>query len=285
MNVKEAVKRSVEILKESGIESPAQEAGVLFCNVFCCDRIYLYAHAEDEADEKRLRLFFHNINERASGKPLQYITGSQEFMSLDFKVGHGVLIPRHDTETLVEAVIGHVDQNACLRIMDIGTGSGCIAISLAYYLPCSAIVAVDRSKEALEIAKFNAKSVGVDERVQFVHADIFKNPEIEANFDVIVSNPPYIPTEDIYGLKTEVKSHEPFEALDGGDDGLAFYRHISMYSYDRLKDNGMLAFEVGYSQAEEVKQLMKFKYGNLKTFKDISGIDRVVTGIKKPDSL
>ncbi|HEX9061671.1 MAG TPA: peptide chain release factor N(5)-glutamine methyltransferase, partial [Clostridia bacterium] len=215
MNVKEAVKRSVEILKESGIESPAQEAGVLFCNAFCCDRIYLYAHGEDEADEKKLGLFFHNINERAAGKPLQYITGSQEFMSLDFKVGHGVLIPRQDTETLVEAVMGHVDQNACIKIMDIGTGSGCIGISLAYYLPCSAIVAVDRSEEALEIAKYNAKSIGVDGRVQFVHADIFNDPEIEGSFDVIVSNPPYIPTNDIYGLKTEVKCHEPFEALDG----------------------------------------------------------------------
>ncbi|MGE5614317.1 MAG: peptide chain release factor N(5)-glutamine methyltransferase [Bacillota bacterium] len=306
MTYNEAYRKGIQVLKDANISSPATDAGVLLCHVMRCDKTYLFAHGDRVAGEDLLKTYFSLLERRSAGCPLQYLTGMQEFMSLMFEVGPEVLIPRQETELLVETVIrfckgpaessrdgalpeessgsGSCPENAerHVSILDIGTGSGCIAVSLARYIPGCRVTAVDIMPAALEVARKNALANGVADRVRFIKSNLFENIP-EEKFDVIVSNPPYVKTGDINKLQREIGEYEPISALDGGPDGLFFYREIIKSSQAYLRAGGMLAFETGHGQAPDVVRLLSggvFK--NIEVYKDLSGIERVVTFILFP---
>lgn len=245
------------------------------------DSMYIRMYLDKQLTEEQEKYFLEMIKERLNERPIAYIIGNREFMGLDFFVQEGVLIPRPDTETLVEEIINICNNRTGLNILDIGTGSGAITISLAKYLDKSHVISADISDIALEIASKNAISNNVDERIDFIKSDVFSNVPKEEKFDLIVSNPPYIRKSDIDGLDRQVKDFEPYNALEGGEDGLDFYRQITKESIDYLKQGGILAYEVGHDQAEDVSEIMK-SYGYTKIYKkkDIQGIDRVVIGFK-----
>lgn len=276
--LKDAFTEGINKLKLSNIDAPVITAGAILCNILGCERTYLYTHDDYILSKDEYERYCDALKRRIEGEPLQYIIGSQEFMSLDFIVSPDVLIPRQDTEILVEYIIEFVSQKDKVSILDIGTGSGCIAISLAHYIKNSRVVAVDISKGALKIARKNAQNCGVEERIVFIESNLFENVPIQ-KFDIIVSNPPYIPNQVIAGLDRQVKDFEPKIALDGGEDGLDFYRRIVKESVDFLKPKGLLAFEVGFDQAQEVAKIMESSYRDIKLQKDLAGIERVVTGI------
>lgn len=247
------------------------------------DRIYIHLNLNKELTKEQYDEFLGYINDRINGRPVAYIVGNREFMGLDFFVKEGVLIPRPDTETLVEEIIELCkNKNEEINIIDIGTGSGAITVSLAKYIENSNITSLDISDIPLEVGKINAVNNGVDNRIEFLKSDVFtaiKNTE--KKFDIIVSNPPYIPQKDIETLHTQVKDYEPYNALEGGEDGLDFYRQITEESVQYLKQGGILAYEVGHDQAEDVSKIMKHHgYDKIYTKKDIQGIDRVVIGFK-----
>ena len=246
------------------------------------DILYIRLNLGKELTKEQEDLFNLFMQYRLKGRPVAYIVGNREFMGLDFYVQEGVLIPRPDTEVLVEELIEICKDKENLNILDIGTGSGAITISLAKYLNTSNVKSFDISDVALEVGKKNAISNEVDNRVEFIKSDLFsaiKDKDIK--FDVIVSNPPYIPKKDIKTLHTQVKDYEPYIALEGGDDGLDFYRSITEQSKLYLKENGILAYEVGHDQAKDVAKIMEINgYTKIYTKKDLQGIDRVVIGYK-----
>ncbi len=293
ITVKEALEKGIAILKKSDIKTPALEAGVMLCNALKCDKAFLYSRNENTMTYESSCIFFDSLEKRISGIPLQYITGRQEFMSLTFEVSPNVLIPRQDTEILVETVIRYAGllKTGNIRILDIGTGSGCIAVCLAYYIKNCTITALDISKEALDIARRNAENAGVENRICFIQSNLFSRLSSHHGidnihcFDIIVSNPPYIKTEDMEKLQTEIKCHEPHVALCGGYDGLNFYRSIIKKSPQFLSREGLLALEVGYNQAADVTGLMEDRFFDISVLKDLSNIERVVTGRLKSQAV
>lgn len=247
------------------------------------DRIYIHLNLNKELTNEQYEEFLVYISDRINGRPVAYIVGNREFMGLDFFVKEGVLIPRPDTETLVEEIIELCkNKNEEINIVDIGTGSGAITVSLAKYIENSRIISLDISDIPLEVGKINAVNNGVDDKIEFIKSDVFSGIKNRGEkFDIIVSNPPYIPKKDIETLHTQVKDYEPYNALEGGEDGLDFYRQITEESIQYLKQNGILAYEVGHDQAEDVSKIMKHHgYDKIYTKKDIQGIDRVVIGFK-----
>lgn len=243
------------------------------------DRLYILLNLDKSLSENEEKIFLSYINERINNRPIAYIVGNREFMGLDFYVKEGVLIPRPDTEILVEEVIELAKNIENVNILDIGTGSGAITVSLAKYLPQANITSVDISEIALEIGKKNAISNEVDDRIEFIKSDLFESIGVNKKFDIIVSNPPYIKKEVIDTLDNQVKDYEPYTALEGGVDGLDFYRKITSRGKLYLKENGILAYEVGHDQSEDVSKLMiNDGYTNIYTKKDLQGIDRVVIG-------
>lgn len=283
ITVKDAFEKGISILKNANNMTPVLEAGVILCFVLKCDKTYIYSHGDISMPETEASGYFNCIEKRASGIPLQYITGQQEFMSLMFNVSPDVLIPRQDTEALVETVMDYaerIDQGS-VKILDIGTGSGCIVVSLAYFLKNSLLTAVDISQAALDMACSNAEKAGVSSRVRFLKSNLFNNLCENERFDIIVSNPPYIMTGDMKNLQVEVKCHEPAAALDGGPDGLEFYRSIIGDAPRFLFDKGLLAFEVGFNQSKQVASLMQDRFYGINIIKDLSNIERVVMGVLK----
>jgi release factor glutamine methyltransferase len=291
LNLQEALVHGKNLLNVEDIETPAAEAGVILCHVVKKEKVYLYSHGEEPLTPEQQDLYFKLLNQRADGKPLQYITGIQEFMSLDFSVNENVLIPRQDTEILVETVLEYVKNSfkeKNIRILDIGTGSGCIAVSLAYYLPDIGVYAIDISKKALETAHLNSVKNNVEQKIRFINSDILRIIREDSYcelqntpFDIVVSNPPYITAKVIESLKKEVKDFEPYNALYGGYDGLDFYRAINISTLRLLKHGGLIALEIGYDQADEVKELFKDTCSDIKIIKDLSGNDRVFYGVLK----
>jgi release factor glutamine methyltransferase len=262
-------------LAEKGVENARLEAEWLLCAALGLDRVSLYVNFDRPLSEAELATYRGMVARRARREPLQHILGTQEFMGLDFEVSSAVLIPRHDTETLVEEAV-RLGEDA-KRILDIGTGSGCIAVTLAKKLPAAELFGVEKSPEALVIARRNAERHGI--AVTLREGSLFE-PFTGERFDLIVSNPPYIPTGVIAELQPEVRDHEPRGALDGGPDGLAFYRVIIPAALDYLNTGGWLLVEVGAGQAEQVLALFGVpgKFGDLFTARDQGGIERVVGG-------
>lgn len=241
-------------------------------------RLDLITKSKRAVSEKEIDAVSAMTERRKMGEPLGYILGECEFMGLPFYVESGVLIPRADTETLVETVVNGAGDRK--KVLDICTGSGCIGISLARFIPDARVTMLDISDIAVETAKKNAALSNVSDRVTVEKCDILREYPKDA-FDIIVSNPPYIETNVIETLQTEVKDYEPRLALDGGGDGLDFYRRITAIAPQMLEKGGMLAFEIGYNQGEAVRELMKKDFKNIEIIKDLAGNDRVVTGIYK----
>lgn len=256
------------------VDEGSFKAKILLEHILKVERECIITHYEDIVSETQVALYQSKLEEVKKGKPIQYITNHQEFMKLDFYVDENVLIPQPDTEILVEKVIEILKdkENTC-SVLDMCTGSGAIGISIAKYIPKADVYVSDISRPALKIAQKNALKNEV-KNIHFILSDMFKCIN-EKKFDMIVSNPPYIETDIINGLPEEVK-HEPHLALDGGKDGLDFYRIFSVQSPLFLKPSGYLCLEIGYQQKEEVCKLLKNNFKNIKIFQDYGGRARVI---------
>ncbi len=274
MTIKQTLSKGTIMLKSSNIESPKLKARLLLQYILKKPRQYLIVYDNQEVDKKAQWEYFVNIEKLTKGVPLQHITHTQEFMKMDFYVDENVLIPRPDTEILVEEVIKIAQKIDCPKILDLCTGSGAIAISLKKYISNAQVYAVDISKKALEIAKKNANRL--EANVKFIESNLFDKVKKE-KFDIIVSNPPYIKKSDINYLSQEVQK-EPQLALDGGYDGLDFYRKISYQAIDYLKFGSYLCFEIGFDQKEEVMEIIDKveHYKGTYCKKDLCGNDRVI---------
>lgn len=271
MKLKEILDKAITKLKENEIEEAISKARRLLAFTLNVPKEYLIINNEQEVAEEKIKEYNANIETIIKGEPIQYIIGKQEFMGIDFTVNKNVLIPQPDTEILVEKTIEILKDYTEPKVLDLCTGSGAIAVSIAKYVPHAKVFASDISKQALEVAKIN----DTENKMKFIHSDMFEN--IKDKFDVIVSNPPYIKTEEIKTLSKEVQN-EPQLALDGGQDGLIFYRKIIEQACAYLNEAGYLCLEIGEDQKEEVVNLIKQNghYENIETYKDLGGNDRVV---------
>ena len=273
MTFREAILFGEEKLNTAGIMDAKNDAWLLLTFVCKIDHTFYYVHMDEEMSVEQLAEYENILNKRTEHVPLQYITGEQEFMGIPFRVNEAVLIPRQDTETLVGEALKVVCPG--MKVLDLCTGSGCILISIAKNVVDIEGFGYDISKQAINVAKENAKLNNVS--VTFERSDLFEN--INETFDVIVSNPPYIPTEVIGGLMPEVAVYEPMQALDGKEDGLYFYRKIIAVAAEYLNPEGTLLFEIGHDQGEAVSSMMKEAgYKDVRVVKDLAGNDRVVIG-------
>ena len=267
---------TVNYFKSKNIQSARLDAEVLLSHVLRQERIYLYVHFDEPMEQNELSKFREYVKKRAQHVPIAYIIGEREFMGLPFKVTKDTLIPRPDTEILVENVLNNVDRDKEIEIVDIGTGSGAIILSLLVNLPKAQGKTVDISSKAIEVAKENAVNLQVNDRCEFFVGDLFA-PLNGSKFDLIVSNPPYIPQKDIATLEDDVKEYEPVSALTDGGDGLSYYRRLLSEGKAYIKENGFIALEIGIYQSEDVKQIaMDNGWKDIKIIKDYAGIDRVV---------
>lgn len=282
MKYRECFAYGLEALEKAGITDAKIDAGLLLEYVCHTSRHDLILHGDREVDAKKQALYETYIEKRSQRIPLQHITGEQAFMGFDFKVNEHVLIPRQDTEVLVEEALRVLKPN--MRVLDMCTGSGCILLSLLAMCEGCEGVGADISTEALKVAGENKaaieKQCGRELDACLVESDLFEC--VEGSFDVIVSNPPYIASKVIEGLEPEVRLHEPLSALDGMEDGLHFYREIISKSSIYLKKGGALLFEIGYDQGEQVSALMEEAgFLSVTVRKDYAGLDRVVYGFKE----
>lgn len=261
-------------------ENPLFEAEQMVMSVCNLNRTELVLKGRNEVSEEETEKVNDMVLRRLKGEPLQYIIGECEFMSLKFYTEKGVLIPRSDTETLVEKILDFTDENEEYKVLDICTGTGCIGISIANYRKKAEVKLLDISDIAINLAKRNIVLNDVSDRVFTEKKDILKDYPKE-KYDIIVSNPPYIESDVIDTLQVEVKDYEPHLALDGGKDGLIFYRRIADIAPDMLNKDGVLAFEIGYNQGSKVLELMKKNFYNIQIIKDLCGNDRVVIGIRR----
>ena len=283
MVIQELLKWGTDALEKIEYSDPRQETRLILAQLLGVDRSYLYAHGDLEVPDYIKDKFIMIIDRRRAGEPLQYILGTQEFMGIELKVDKGVLIPRGDTELLVEWIISYIDEKLDgrpYRMLDIGIGSGAIALAVAYHRPDGQIIGVDISREALKIAEENRKRIQLD-NVSFMESDLFSSLEKEylVSFDIIVSNPPYIPEREIGSLQIEVRLHEPRLALSGGEDGLDYYRKITAEAGKYLAKDGILIYEIGAGQGADVADIMKTNgFKEITVIKDLEDRDRIVAG-------
>ena len=280
MNIQELKKLGRDRLEEKQVEDSSHKADILLQFFLKMKKTWLVIHMQETVEEEKVTKYLNAIEEVIGGKPVQYITNEQSFMNLKFYVDENVLIPQPDTEVLVETALTEVDKT--IKILDLCTGSGAIAVALEHFLEAKEveIVATDISEKALEIAKKNAISNNANTKIKFIQSDLFAQIP-KQKFDLIVSNPPYIETETIKTLSKEVQN-EPKIALDGGEDGLAFYRRIAKEAFDYLEYGGKLLLEIGYNQKEKVMALLQKekKYVNIRCIKDFENRDRVIMAEK-----
>ncbi len=271
MTIKQLQEEVTYKLKYAQIDEASLKARLVISHVLKVPKEYIVTHFDDAVDSFQESVICNNIEKLLDGIPLEYITHKKEFMKLNFYVDENVLIPRFDTEILVEEVLKRCHEG---KVLDLCTGSGAIAISIAKYMQNAQVTASDISTCALAVAKKNANDNGVN--ISFIESDLFEKIS-DKEFDVIVSNPPYIETDEINSLSKEVQK-EPILALDGGKDGLNIYRKIITNAVNYLKENGLLALEIGYNQANKVSELIKDngKYNKIEVIKDLSGNDRVI---------
>lgn len=274
------LKWTEQYFQKKGIETARLDGEVLLSHMLNKDRIYCYSHYEQPLTKAELTEYKKLILQRVNGKSVAAIVGKKEFMGIDFFVNENVLIPRADTETLVEGVLGLVKRDGEYKILDICLGSGAILISLLHYLKKSKGIGIELSDEAIEIAKKNLMYHNLKERMKIVKSNLFTNlqvPNEDEKFDIITSNPPYIPTKDIEGLAKEVLC-EPHMALDGGIDGLDFYKPIIEKGANYLKKDGWMILEFGKNQEKEIIKIAEETrlYKNIQTWKDLGQITRVI---------
>ncbi|HSL55009.1 MAG TPA: peptide chain release factor N(5)-glutamine methyltransferase [Pyrinomonadaceae bacterium] len=276
-SIAEVLKEASRMLKAAGVPEARREAGSLLSFVLDKDRTFLISHAEDPVEDDSLDQLREFVERRAAGEPLQYITGVQDFYGREFRVTPDVLIPRPETELLVEAAL-EVNTSKDAFICDVGTGSGCIAVTLLCELSGARAVAVDKSPEALEIAKINAAKQAVADRAVFMVSDCFDALDRgEYQFDLIVSNPPYVSESALAGLQREVRDHEPVVALSPGHDGLSVIRRLLTEAPAYLKRNGHLLMEIGFDQGEAVRSLIDEAVWSLVEVRpDLQCIPRIV---------
>jgi release factor glutamine methyltransferase len=284
-SIAEAILQGAHKLRQAGVSEARRESGSLLARVLQRDRSFILSHAEDPIGSEQLERFRDYVERRAQGEPMQYITGHQEFFGLDFEVTRDVLIPRPETELLIESALKlATEHKGPPFICDVGTGSGCLAITLLHQLreiPGARAVAIDISPAALAIAKRNAVRHSLSEQIDFVVSDCFasldsKNPR-QSLFDLIVSNPPYVEERDLAGLQREVRDYEPRLALAGGPDGMVIIRRLLLEAGNFLKAGGHFLFEIGFNQSSVVDQLIdRDKWNLLEIHPDLQGIPRIV---------
>ncbi len=281
------LKNGQKILEQSGIREAGLDAWLLLEYITGKSRAYYFAHGDEGVTEETACRYQELIRKRAEHIPLQHLTHQAFFMGYEFYVNEDVLVPRQDTETLMEAALELLKGNKAPRILDMCTGSGCIITSLMLEVPEASGTGVDLSEKALEVAIRNARELGTADRTKFVKSDLFSaeyfskkdNAEKVTGYDMLISNPPYIPSGEIEGLMEEVRLHDPRMALDGMEDGLYFYREITRQAMDHIRPGGWLLYEIGCEQGKDVKELLE-KEGFIKTEirQDLCGLDRVVLG-------
>lgn len=278
ISIAEALTTAAQVLDSAGVPDARREAGSLLSFILGKDRTFLIAHAEDQLPDDALRRFQEGVERRASGEPLQYITGIQDFFGREFRVTPDVLIPRPETELLIEAAIELVGKASEPFICDVGTGSGCIAVTLLCELRKARMVAVDKSSPALEIARLNAGNHTVLDRVDFAISDCFSALDAsDDQFNLVVSNPPYVSEEMMAGLQREVRDHEPLVALSPGPDGLSVIRRLIVEAPAFLNDEGYLIMEIGFDQGEAVQQLIADDVWRLLEIRpDLQNIPRIL---------
>jgi release factor glutamine methyltransferase len=289
--IKTALQFGAQLLRQSGSPSAILDAELLLLHGYdvqgiAMNKIKLITNCNDIIPESIHDLYIKFIEQRAQGKPVQYITGKQEFMGIEFEVSEKVLIPRGDTEIIVEKLLELANKSTALNIIDMCTGTGAIAISLAHFLPKAMVTAADISEAALECCNRNIVKHGLQNSVRAIKSNLFEDLtslKLTNSIDIVVSNPPYIPTVDIAGLSVNVKDFEPMLALDGGTDGLDFYRSIIHDAVIYLKSGGILAFEIGYNQGQHIMDIIKENgnYYDLECFKDLAGFDRCIIARKQ----
>jgi release factor glutamine methyltransferase len=296
-DVRSALKEGIARLRASQVPSHALAAELLLMHALGRDRTWLYSHPEAAIDPSAVEIYFALIARRAAGEPTQYLTGKQEFWGLEFEVNPNVLIPRPETEHIVEVALerlGPGGPNAALRVADVGTGSGCIAVALACELPHATVVATDISAGALEVARKNAVRHGVSDRIQFVETDLLESVLHESQitpdgsgheprpFDLIVSNPPYVSREEAASLPQEVREHEPHRALFGGAAGTEIYVRLIEQAFPLLGPGGVLILELGHNSVPCVRQLLTEKNGwtDVRLTNDLAGIPRVIAAAR-----
>lgn len=280
------LKEGQEILEAAGIEEAGLDAWLLLEYESGKNRAYYFAHCKEEADEEIKTPYMEKIRKRAQHIPLQHLTHQGYFMGYEFFVNENVLVPRQDTEVLVEEALSLIKEKEVPQILDMCTGSGCILLSILLEREDALGTGVDLSEKALSVTEKNRETYHLETRAELIKSDMFQSGYFEGkkeSFDIIVSNPPYIPTEEIEKLHAEVRFHDPFMALDGKEDGLYFYRIIAKNAGEYLKPGGFLACEIGCDQGEDVKKMFEScGFSDVKVIKDLAGLDRVVSG-KLPD--
>lgn len=266
--------------QEKGIPSPRLDAEVLLAHALAADRLYLYVNLDRPLSPEERQKLRECVARRAAREPVALITGVKEFWSIPFKVAPGILIPRPDTEILVEAVLDEIKDVASPQVLEIGTGSGAIAVSVAKDKPQARVLAVDINPIALQTAESNAEAAGVSQSVELAASDLFQGLAPDRRFHVICSNPPYVPTGEIARLEPEIRQYEPLQALDGGDDGLDVIRQIAAGAKNHLLPGGALILEFGDGQANAVKEILSREggLGEIQITEDLAGIPRVAKG-------
>lgn len=276
MRYDEAYRLGRQRLFAAGIEEADLDARLLLEFTTGADRNVLFAHPDREVTAEEADRYLAFLDMRCKRIPLQHITNAQSFMGLEFYVDENVLIPRADTEILAEEVLR--DPFDGCRILDICSGSGCILLSLLHYSNDTTGTGLELSKKAIEVSCINRRSLGLDDRAQFLNSDLLE--KADGYYDIVVSNPPYIKTDVIHTLMPEVRDHEPLMALDGKDDGLYFYKKILSDVIGHVRKGSRLYFEIGYDQGQEVSALCKEAgFIDIRTVKDYAGCDRVVCGV------
>jgi release factor glutamine methyltransferase len=295
MDIRSALRDGIARLEDEGVSCPALAAELLLMHTFGCDRAWIYAHPEQELKATSREKYFSLIAQRASGVPTQHLTGHQEFWGLDFEVTPDVLIPRPETEHVIEVALERLGaspgansagRHAELRIADVGTGSGCIAIALAHELPRARVMATDVSAAALGVARRNAGRHGVAARIEFIECNLLGLPSHQSpaaihqspSFNLVASNPPYIGRQEAATLPREVRDHEPEAALFGGETGTEIYEPLVAQAAMLLKPGGFLVLELGYNSGEYVSRLLEApEWIDVAITDDLAGIGRVVS--------
>lgn len=282
LTVLEAIKSSTEYLEKKGISSPRLNSELLLSHALNCKRFDLYLSFERPLQKTEIDFYRELLRRRSKFEPLQYIIGKVEFFGLEFEVNSSVLIPRPETELLVEAVLGSIKKDEQVRILDIGCGSGNISIALAKNIYNCKVIGVDISEAALEIAQRNAELNRVEKQIKFFIKNILEEMDVsEHRFDVIVSNPPYVSADEFSKLEPELRLYEPQIALTDGGDGLLYFKKISSLASALLKEKGKVFFEIGAGQAAAVQNiLIENQFCNIVIEKDYSDIERIIIGEK-----